>query len=107
MKTLVSGLKRREEITKSWLIVKLFFKLLLLLLLLLLQTIAKNYLESVIGLVICFPRVMSLKHYYYYYYYLRKKNRLHNPVYKITKDVCHNLWRAQIALIHYARGPAE
>ena len=27
MKTLVSGLKRREEITKSWLIVKLFFKL--------------------------------------------------------------------------------
>ena len=28
-----------------------------------LQTIAKNYLESVIGLVICFPRVMSLKHY--------------------------------------------
>ena len=33
MKTLVSGLKRREEITKSWLIVKLFFKLLLLLLL--------------------------------------------------------------------------
>ena len=27
MKTLVSGLKRREEITKSWLILKLFFKL--------------------------------------------------------------------------------
>ena len=25
----------------------------------------------------------------------------------ITKDVCHNLWRAQTALIHYTRGPAE
>ena len=24
-----------------------------------------------------------------------------------TKDVCHNLWRAQTALIHYTRGPAE
>ena len=23
------------------------------------------------------------------------------------KDVCHNLWRAQTALIHYTRGPAE
>ena len=34
------------------------------------------------------------------------KRRLH-AVYKITKDVCHNLWRAQTALIHYTRGPAE
>ena len=25
--------------------------------------------ESVIDLVICFPRVMSLRHYYYWYYY--------------------------------------
>ena len=25
----------------------------------------------------------------------------------ITKDVCHNLWRAQTDLIRYARGPAE
>ena len=25
----------------------------------------------------------------------------------ITKDVLHNLWRAQTALIHYTRGPAE
>ena len=33
---------------------------------------------------------------------LRKTNKLHNAVYKITKDVCHNLWRAQTALIHYA-----
>ena len=35
------------------------------------------------------------------------KKRLHNAVYKITKDVCHNLWSAQTALIHYTRGPAE
>ena len=34
------------------------------------------------------------------------KRRLH-AVYQITKDVCHNLWRAQTALIHYTRGPAE
>ena len=34
------------------------------------------------------------------------KRRLH-AVNKITKDVCHNLWRAQTALIHYTRGPAE
>ena len=34
------------------------------------------------------------------------KRRLH-AVYKITKDVCHNLWRAQNALIRYTRGPAE
>ena len=26
---------------------------------------------------------------------------------KLLKDVCHNLWRAQTALIHYTRGPAE
>ena len=26
---------------------------------------------------------------------------------KLQKDVCHNLWRAQTALIHYTRGPAE
>ena len=25
----------------------------------------------------------------------------------LQKDVCHNLWRAQTALIHYTRGPAE
>ena len=35
------------------------------------------------------------------------KNRLHNAVYKITKDVGHNLWHAQTALIRYTRGPAE
>ena len=40
---------------------------------------------------------------YYYYFY---KRRLH-AVYKITKDVCHNLSHAQTALIHYTRGPAE
>ena len=34
------------------------------------------------------------------------KERLH-AVYKLQKDVCHNLWRAQTALIHYTRGPAE
>ena len=34
------------------------------------------------------------------------ERRLH-AVYKITKDVCHNLWRAQTALVHYTRGPAE
>ena len=26
---------------------------------------------------------------------------------KLQKDVCHNLWRAQTALIHYTTGPAE
>ena len=26
---------------------------------------------------------------------------------KFQKDVCHNLWRAQTALIHYTRGSAE
>ena len=34
------------------------------------------------------------------------KRKLH-AVYKITQDVCHYLWRAQTALIHYTRGPAE
>ena len=34
------------------------------------------------------------------------ERRLH-ALYKISKDVCHNLWRAQTALIHYTRGPAE
>ena len=34
------------------------------------------------------------------------EKRLH-AVYKLQKDVCHNLWRAQTALIHYTRGPAE
>ena len=34
------------------------------------------------------------------------EKRLH-VVYKLQKDVCHNLWRAQTALIHYTRGPAE
>ena len=34
------------------------------------------------------------------------ERRLH-AVYKITKDVCHYLWRAQTALTHYTRGPAE
>ena len=51
---------------------------------------------------------------YYYYYYLLLllllllfyEKRLH-AVYKLQKDVCHNLWRAQTALIHYTRGPAE
>ena len=46
-----------------------------------LQAIAKNYLESVIGLVII--------------------------IIIITKDVCHNLWSAQTALIHYTREPAD
>ena len=32
--------------------------------------------------------------------------KLH-AVYKLQKDVCHNLWRAQTALIHYTRGPAD
>ena len=36
-----------------------------------------------------------------------QKERLHNAVYKITKDGCHYMWRAQTALIRYARGPAE
>ena len=36
-----------------------------------------------------------------------QKERLHNAVYKITKDVCHNLWLPQTALIHYTRGPAQ
>ena len=35
-----------------------------------------------------------------------EKKRLH-AVYKLQKDVCHNLWRAQTALIPYTRGPAE
>ena len=35
-----------------------------------------------------------------------EKKKLH-AVYKLQKDVCHNLWRAQTALIHYTRGPAE
>ena len=34
------------------------------------------------------------------------EKRLH-AVYTLQKDVCHNLWRAQTALIHYTRGPAE
>ena len=34
------------------------------------------------------------------------ENRLH-AVYKLQEDVCHNLWRAQTALIHYTREPAE
>ena len=44
--------------------------------------------------------------YYYYYYYYYYEKRLH-AVYKLQKDVGHNLWRAQTALIHYTRGPAE
>ena len=28
------------------------------------------------------------------------EKRMH-PVYKLQKDVCHNLWRAQTALIHW------
>ena len=47
-----------------------------------------------------------LKNYYYYYYYHFTKKRL-NALYKVTKDVSDNLWRAQTALIHYTRGPAE
>ena len=34
------------------------------------------------------------------------EKRLH-AVYTLQKDVCHNLWRAQTALIHYTRGPAD
>ena len=34
------------------------------------------------------------------------EKRLH-AVYKLQKDVCHDLWRAQTALIHYTRGPAD
>ena len=36
-----------------------------------------------------------------------QKERLQNAVYKITKDGCHYVWRAQTALIRYARRPAE
>ena len=36
-----------------------------------------------------------------------QKERLHNAVYKFTKDGCHYVWRAQTALIHYTRGPAD
>ena len=43
-------------------------------------------------------------YYYYYYYYFTKKDSMRYT--KLQKDVCHNLWRAQTALIHYTRGPA-
>ena len=38
MKTLVSGLKRREEITKSWLIVKLFFQIIIIIIIIIIIT---------------------------------------------------------------------
>ena len=37
---------------------------------------------------------------------LKKKDSIMRYT-KLQKDVCHNLWRAQTALIHYTRGPAE
>ena len=60
------------------------------------ETISDEALDSL--------HIIIYYYYYYYYYYYNyysiiQKERLHNAVYKITKDGCHYVWRAQTALI--------
>ena len=92
--------------------------------------------DTIIANVQTFPLERKEHGYYYYYYFffyakinniiiiiiniiiiiiiiviiiiiiIISRKRLH-AVYKLQKDVCHNLWRAQTALTHYTRGPAE